>query len=60
MWSYQNDDDIDDGGYVHDDDTHRFQIVIAIVNEALREVIQFQEPLIITMMRVTSAKSGQT
>ena len=44
MWSYHSDDDIDDKGYVHDDDTHRFQIIVAIVNEALREVVQFQEP----------------
>ena len=26
-----------------DDDNHRFQIIIAVVNEALREVIQFEE-----------------
>ena len=35
-------DDHDDDDV--DDDNHRFQIIIAIVNEAFREVIQFEEP----------------
>ena len=54
------DDDVGHGGYESNDGNHRFQIIVTIVNEALREVIQFQEPLIITMMRDISAKSGKT
>ena len=42
MMMIMDDNDDDNGGY--DDDNHRFQIIIAVVNEALREVIQFQEP----------------
>ena len=44
FYSGGNGDDHDDDDV--DDDNHRFQIIIAIVNEALREVIQFEEPVI--------------